>query len=178
MAIAIDIENAFNAIPWRQIREGLRKKGFPMYLRKIVENYLSNRFIECRNCEREVVRRRVTGGVPQGSVLRPLLWNIAYDKVLRMNLNEGAEIIGYVDDTIVLVSARSMDTLKIRADRQIKEVITYISKMGLKVAEEKTEVVVFGRRTGADRIGRWNGEGWEVRGPEQRISEVPGHYTG
>lgn len=144
MAIAIDIENAFNTIPWRQIREGLRLKRFPIYLRKIVENYLSNRYIECRNLEGEVVTRRVTGGVPQRSVLGPLLWNIAYDRVLKTTLNEGAEIIGYADDTIVLVTARSMDTLKIRANRQIKEVITYIGKMGLKVAEEKTEVIIFG----------------------------------
>lgn len=146
MAISIDIENAFNTISWRQIREGLRIKRFPIYLRKIVENYLSNRYIECGNCEGEVVTRRVTAGVPQGSVLGPLLWNIAYDRVLKMTLNEGAEIIGYADDTIVLVSARSMDTFKIRANRQIKEIITYIGKMGLKVAEEKTEIVIFGRR--------------------------------
>lgn len=73
LAIAIDIENTFNSIPWGGIRKGLAGKKCPPYLKRIVENYLSNRWIECTDCKEEIRRRKITAGIPQGSVLGPLL---------------------------------------------------------------------------------------------------------
>lgn len=46
-------------------------------------------------------------GIPQGSVLGPLLWNIFYDHIMKLKLPEGVEIIGYADDTAVLVEAKN-----------------------------------------------------------------------
>lgn len=46
LAISLNIENAFNSIPWPVIRSALEKKGFPLYVRRIIDNYLSNRKIE------------------------------------------------------------------------------------------------------------------------------------
>lgn len=49
IAIGLDIKNAFNTHPWSAIKEALRKKGFPEYIRKIIADYLSNRAIEYIN---------------------------------------------------------------------------------------------------------------------------------
>lgn len=51
-------------------------------------------------------------GVPQGSVIGPLLWNIMYDKVLRTELREGSEILGFANDTMVIASGDSADNLE------------------------------------------------------------------
>lgn len=82
MAIGIDVANAFNALPWDAIYRALRHHGVPVYLRKIVVAYLCDRNVVygARGSER---RREVWRGVPQGSVLGPLLWDIAYDSVVR-----------------------------------------------------------------------------------------------
>lgn len=46
-------------------------------------------------------RHTVEMGVPNESVIGPLLWNIGYDWVLRCELLPGMSVICYADDTLV-----------------------------------------------------------------------------
>jgi hypothetical protein len=82
VAVSLDVSNAFNSIPWARIMEALRHFEVPAYLVEVIGAYLNDRWITFtgRNGEE---RRRVERGVPQGSVLGPILWITAYDSVLR-----------------------------------------------------------------------------------------------
>lgn len=43
MAVGIDIKNAFNSLPWPAIRWALERKEYPVYLRRLIDDYLHNR---------------------------------------------------------------------------------------------------------------------------------------
>jgi len=73
VGVSLDITNAFNFLRWRCIRNALRDKGFPLYLRRILDSYLSDREIEYPTIEGVTHTRKITAGVPQGSVLGPTL---------------------------------------------------------------------------------------------------------
>lgn len=109
MAISLDIANAFNSIPWRSIAETLERKNAPLYIYNILRAYFQNRSILYTNQEGIEKSFAVTKGVPQGSVLGPHLWNIAYDSVLGTALPAGCRVVGYADDTLVLASGTDWD---------------------------------------------------------------------
>ena len=44
----------------------------------------------------------LTCGVPQGSILVPLLWNVFYDAVFDIELPDGVSLVGYADDLAVV----------------------------------------------------------------------------
>lgn len=46
LAVSLDVANVFNSLPWPTIREAMRRKGFPDYIRRIVDSYLSDRTVE------------------------------------------------------------------------------------------------------------------------------------
>lgn len=137
IAISLDIRNAFNSIPWITIRNAL-----PWYLRRIIDSYLQDRRVEFTT-ERGLTAINATAGVPQGSVLGPILWNIAYDSVLDPTEEEGCKTICFADDTLIIAEAGSVSLAIERASGQDDVILKRILKLGLTVATEKTEAVIF-----------------------------------
>lgn len=45
ISVGLDVKNAFNSIPWPIIRNALRNKEFPMYVRRLIDSYLYERSI-------------------------------------------------------------------------------------------------------------------------------------
>lgn len=143
VAVAIDISNAFNSLPWKAIIIHLKRKNFPEYIIQIINNYLDNRKICYVDSEGILRFHQVFAGVPQGSVLGPLLWNVTYDWVLEAELPNKCRVLCYADDTLILASGSTLISAIRRINIVVAVIINRIVKLGLKVAANKTNVVVF-----------------------------------
>lgn len=143
IAVGIDVKNAFNSLPWRTIRRALSwRKHFPPYICRIIDDYLSDRWIMFGDINGQICRRKVTSGVPQGSVLGPLLWNLSYDCVLRLRMLPGCTLACYAD-TLLFSAARTVTEVKELVERQLRRLIPYIESLGLSIFETKTEAAIF-----------------------------------
>lgn len=81
--LTVEVQNAFNSVPWGGTLAKLSKRKIAPYNNNIVASYIEERRLIIGDSERMLI----TCGVPQGSVLAPTLLNLYYDVILKISLS-------------------------------------------------------------------------------------------
>jgi hypothetical protein len=101
--IAFDLSHAFDCIPHHILLQRIAALDFPQknYFVNWLNAYLSNRQQRVRLGEMRSCLTNVTSGVPQGSILGPLLFSIFMSTFCAKDLN--VSVIKYADDVSIVV---------------------------------------------------------------------------
>jgi len=124
------------------------QKKVPDHFTNIVRNYLCDRKIVYGETK-EIVN--LTSGVPQSSVLGPLLWGIMYDGLFTEKMPEGVTVVGFADDVAIVGRSWRVDHLEDIVNESLCLVHRWMSDHQLKLATHKTEAVMLTRKKGYRR---------------------------
>ena len=144
-AVFFDLSKAFDKVPHCQLLSALANVGVSGSLLNWFRSYLSNRSqrVVLDGYTSEV--HPVTSGVPQGSILGPLLFSIYVNSLTKIPLCQDSTMIMYADDIVLykpITSSCDVDALQ----SDINKVAEWISNAGLCLNANKSKVVVFSRK--------------------------------
>lgn len=148
--ISTDLSKAFDSINHAGLSSKLFNAGMANNVIKLIENYLAGR--EARGKYRTMYGRRqpVPHGVPQGSILGPILFNLYVSDIPKNNI-AGITLSQYADDLCILNEANRPNTASRRATWAAEVITDYYKEWGLQCNVSKTECAMFTNKRKYDR---------------------------
>lgn len=143
-AVFFDLSKAFDSVPHTKLLDHLLDLDIPLHIVALISSYLVNRHqAVCVNGARSTMRH-VLSGVPQGSVLGPLLFIIYIDKIARLALSEGTIVI-YADDMCLYRPIHSPSDL-ITLQRDVDTLVALVDDLALTLNVGKCKSITFSRK--------------------------------
>ena len=164
VAIFFDLKKAFDTVNHKILIKKLEKMGIRGNVLLWIENYLSERKQKtiCNNNLSE--KKNVLCGVPQGSILGPLLFLVYINDIENAICNSKFQL--YADDTVIYNSGSSIDDIKISLQNNIDKFAKWCIINKLTINTKKTKIMIFGSRYNIKRNStlelRINGESLQI----------------
>ena len=152
--VLLDLSAAFDTVDHNILLSRLEKwVGLTGTVLQWFKSYLQDRafFVSIGNHESE--RTKITCGVPQGSILGPLLFNIYMLPLAQIMEHHNISYHTYADDTQLYISVSSHDYSPLRSlSNCIHQINEWMCQNFLQLNAEKTEVIIFGPKIEREKI--------------------------
>lgn len=142
-AVFLDVSKAFDKVWHEGLLSKMLEAGIPLGLVQLIGSYLGGRKVRIKLNGTRSSERILTAGVPQGSLLSPILYSIFVSDIPR---TEGTQLAMYADDVCIYTRSRSSVIAARRLQEASTRMFDYFAKWRVKVNPDKSTAVLFTRR--------------------------------
>ncbi len=143
-SLFIDLTKAFDTVNHDILIEKLGCYGLSSSALSVIRDYLKNRMQFVQLGEHNSKLLKVTCGVPQGSVLGPLLFIIYINDISRV-ISQG-KIVTFADDTAAIFNHLQLGELKEMTQLELNKMAAWFAINKLTLNVSKTNFMLFTRR--------------------------------
>ena len=145
--VFFDLTKAFDSVPHQALLNKLHSLGLPTILLRWFSNYLLNRQQRVILNGSTSTWLPVKSGVPQGSILGPLLFLIYINDLCAVPLSSGTKLMMFADD-IMLYKPISLPHNITNFQDDVNLVYAWVSNNHLSININKTKFMLISRRRG------------------------------
>ena len=139
--VFVDLEKAFDTVNHKILTSKLEHIGIDKLANKWLTSYLSSRS-QCTSVNgNDSNFLPITCGVPQGSILGPLLFSIYINDMHRAISN--STVFHFADDTNLLFSHKDPSIIKKMMNDDLKSLFSWLCANRLSLNVSKTEFIIF-----------------------------------
>ena len=142
-AVLMDLSKAFDCMNHELLLAKLHAYGFSKDALQLICSYLKNRWQRVKINTSFSQWTELLLGVPQGSVLGPLLFNIYLNDLIWFI---DGDVTNFADDTTPHECSEFLDTLKIKLEKDSKSALLWFKNNYMKLNTDKCKLIVAGRK--------------------------------
>lgn len=144
-ALCLDLSKAFDRVNHEKLLAKMEKYGIRGVALKLIESYLSKRTQKTisRGRNGNIIRsdsKQVLNGVPQGSILGPLLYIIYANDLVQTTNND---VIMFADDASIIYKAENQNACIKSLETDLKNMNEWFLNNILMLNLEKTKLLIF-----------------------------------
>ena len=148
---SMDLSKAFDSVSHGLLLRKLEQKGLGGGCLKWLQSYLTGRTQQVRFIDYTSETLEVKSGVPQGSVLGPILFIVLTSDLID-HLEEDCIVKAYADDTQLLVGGQNREEVKTKLETAISKAQKWFGENSLLINPTKTELMMLGRKPKEDNM--------------------------
>lgn len=159
LAVFFDVRKAFDSVWIKKVLGKLQKVGIDGSMFHAIKCLITNRSIQVKIKSSVSDKFHLDMGVPQGSVLSPIIFNLMLSDINTISL-KSCEMTLYADDlTIWMTPQRYKNLFKTnvckivrkKLQENVDKILDYMYNTGFQLSAEKTTLVVFSGRHKIDK---------------------------
>lgn len=140
IGLYLDVKAAFDKVWHEALIIKLVKQSFTLDLTNLIRSYLQDRTFNISHDNLKSTTRPIKSGVPQGSPIAPILYNIFVADIPK---DDNVELSLYADDTAILTTAKRTNTAIKKLNNYLIKLEDWLEKWKITLNIGKTQLIRF-----------------------------------